>query len=157
LAELARGKGFAGALSLAMVGAVLWPVLENWKEEPKDGFPLSYYPMFSLKRPKKADFTYLVGLDADGGRHLLPHRYAGTGGLNQVRRQINRLAREGKAEGLCQRVAERLAGEKDGPFASMVTVQVVTGRYRLAQYFDGKKEPTRERVHASRPVERGAR
>jgi len=155
LAAFARGKGYASALSLLTVGAILWPIAQNWKKEPKDNFPLSYYPMFSLKRPKKADFTYLVGLDAEGNRHLLPYRYAGTGGLNQVRRQINRLAREGKAERLCRQVAERLALEADGPFSDVKTVQVVTGRYRLAEYFDGIKEPTKERVHASWPVERG--
>ncbi len=51
-------------------------------------------------------------------------------------------------------VASRVARRKKGPLASIVTVQVVTGRYRLSDYFSGKKEPLSERVLASTSVER---
>jgi hypothetical protein len=149
-----RDKGLAGAFSLLVVGAVLWPVAQNWRETARDSFPLSYYPMFSAKRRKNVSVNYLVGLDERGGRHLLPYTYAGRGGLNQARRQINRLVREGKADDLCRTVSSRVARKKKGPYAGVTTVQVVTGRYRLADYFSGKKEALSERVLASRPVER---
>lgn len=149
---LVRGKALAGAASLLTVCAVLWPVMENWREKPKDGFPLSYYPMFSAKRSKSASVTYLVGLGAEGERHSLPYTYAGTGGLNQVRRQINRVVRGGKADTLCRIVAAKVAWEER--LADVVTVQVVTGRYWLTDYFAGKRDPLSEVVRASCPVER---
>ncbi len=164
--SLAREKGFAGVFGALLVGAVLLPVVQNWREQPKDGFPLSYYPMFSLKRSDSTTVRYLVGLDARGGRHLLPHTYAGTGGLNQVRRQINKVVRGGKAETLCRLVAAKVAQADEQRFAGVTTVQVVAGRYRLTDYFAEKRgsvwermdaSRTREHVEASCPVERDLR
>ena len=143
------GKRMAGGLSLLMVGAVLWPIVENWRTEPKDSFPLSYFPMFSVKRGKEMRLAYLVGYDAQGRRYPIPYRYAGAGGLNQVRRQLNAIVRTGRAEDLCRRVAAALAGEPVGPLAEVVTVQVVTGRFCFDDYFFGNKEPLAEVVHAT--------
>jgi hypothetical protein len=152
LASLLQSKAAAGGLSLLTVGAVLWPVARNWRGKPRDGFPLSHYPMFSAKRAEVVRVNHLVGLDERGERRLLPYRYAGAGGMNQVRRQINKRVREGSADGLCRVVAARVALEET--LADVTTVQVVTGRYRLADYFSGRREPVSERVRASRPVER---
>lgn len=159
-------KGFAGLFGAFLVGAVLWPVVENWRERPRDGFPLSYYPMFSLKRADATTVRYLVGLDATGERRLLPHTCAGTGGLNQVRRQINKLVRGGEADALCKLVAADVATRDEERFAGVVTVQVVVGRYRLADFFADRRGSVWERMKASRvrevveascPVERGRR
>ena len=164
--SLAREKGVAGVFGALLVGAVLLPVVQNWRERPEDSFPLSYYPMFSLKRSDSTTVRYLVGLDADGGRHLLPHTYAGTGGLNQVRRQINKVVRGGKADTLCRLVAANVAQTDEERFAGVITVQVVFGRYRLTDFFADKggsvwermdASRTAERVEASCPVERGLR
>jgi hypothetical protein len=157
LASLARGKGLAGAASLLMIGAVLWPVTQNWRKEPKDGFPLSYYPMFSTKRSERARVHYLVGFGTRGERQPIPYTYAGTGGLNQVRRQINRVVRGGRADTLCRIVAAKVAQDEEERFAGVVTVQVVTGDYRLTDYFTGNRDPVSECVRASCPVERRRR
>jgi hypothetical protein len=151
----AAEKAYAAVVSVLTVGAVLWPLARNWSREPEDGFPLSHYPMFSARRPKEAVVNYLVGLDARGGRRLLPYTLAGTGGLNQVRRQINRAVREGRAEALCRSVASAVA-ERNDEFGEVAIVQVVTGRYRLVGYFAGEKEPVSEKVRAYRPVAGGA-
>ena len=151
---LAREKGFAGVLSALVVGAVVLPVVQNWRERPKDGFPLSYYPMFSLKRSESTTVRHLVGLDADGGRHLLPHTYAGTGGLNQVRRQINKVVRGGEADTLCRLVASRVAQEGEERFVGVITVQIVVGQYRPTDYFAEKRGSVWERMDASRSRER---
>ena len=74
--------------------------------------------------------------------------------MNQVRRQINRIVREGKADALCQTIAAKISLEEEGRFTEVATVQVVTGKYRLADYFGGNKEPLSERVRASCPVRR---
>lgn len=97
---------------------------------------------------------YLVGLTATGERRLIPYSYAGTGGLNQVRRQLGRLVRAGAAHLVCEAVAQRLAARNDGPLADVVAVQVVRGRYRLENYFAGDREPLSEHVCANRAVHR---
>jgi hypothetical protein len=154
---LVREKTLAGAASLLTVCAVLWPVVENWRKKPKDDFPLSHYPMFSAKRPKSASFTYLVGLGASGERHVLPHTHAGAGGLNQIRKHIRKAVVGGKADELARLVAARIILDEQERFSGVVTVQVVTGKYRLEDYFAGKQDPVSEVVHASCPVERGHR
>ena len=149
-----NGQRLAGAASLVIVGAVLWPVIENWRKLPRDGFPLSYYPMFSAKRSARVRVTHLVGVDAAGQRYPLSYLYAGSGGLNQVRRQIYRIVKQGQAADLCLRVALRVERRPMGLPAEIVTVQVVTGEYRLADYFRGKKAPLSEIIHASAPCGR---
>lgn len=155
--RLVEDARLARAVTLAAVGAVLWPIKENWRAEPRDSFPLSYYPMFSTRRPKRVSITYLVSVDDQGRRRHVPYLYAGRGGLNQVRRQINRMVRSGQAERLCEAVAAELARRPDARCPNVVTVQVVTGRYRLASYFAGDRAPLSERVLASHPVERASR
>jgi hypothetical protein len=147
-------RAFAGALSAALVTAVLWPLRQNWCEVPRDSYPFSYFPMFSAKRKKRVRERYLVGLDASGGRHLIPYTYLAGGGLNMVRRQLRRLVASGRADEVGRIVAARLASRPDGPLAGVVTVHVVTGEYRLADYFTGAKEPLCEQVHASCAVVR---
>ena len=155
--ELSRGKRLAALASVAMIGAVLWPSQENWRKNPHDSFPLSYYPMFSAKRRPIETFNYLVGHDAKGKRYLIQHSFAGHGGLNAVRRQINKKVREDRADDVARMVTKRLAEREDGKWSKIVKVDVVTGRYAVDDYFHGKKEPVSEKIKASRPVERSKR
>jgi hypothetical protein len=147
-------KAFAGALSAALIAGVLWPLRQNWCETPRDSYPFSYFPMFSAKRRKLVRERYLVGVDADGRHRLIPYTYFAGGGLNMVRRQLRRLVVAGRADEVGRIVAKRLATCTDEDLAGIVTVLVVTGEYRLSDYFTGMKEPLSERVHASCEVER---
>jgi hypothetical protein len=148
-------KAFAGLFSLLMIGATLSPIVENWREKPKDSFPLSYYPMFSAKRSENYQANYLVGLDARGNRHLISHKFAGSGGFNQTRRQINKVIREKQADALCRSIADKVARADKPPYTQIVTVQIVTGSFRFEDYFAGNKTPLSERVRASCRVGRG--
>jgi predicted DCC family thiol-disulfide oxidoreductase YuxK len=150
-------KAFAALLGCLLMGAVLSPIVQNWRATPKDNFPLSYYPMFSEKRRATYTVNYLVGVDGEGNRQLIPHQFAGRGGFNQTRRQINKLEREGKAGVLCRAVAGKVARKAASPYSGIVTIRVVTGRFRFADYFAGKKDPLNERVRASCQVLREAR
>lgn len=150
------GKWTAGGFSVLMVCAVLWPVAQNWREQRRDGFPLSYYPMFTARRSATVKVTHLIGVDAAGRRYQIPYTYAGSGGLNQVRRQINRVVREGRAGVLCDLVAARIAVQQTGPLTEVTRVQLVIGKYRLADYFAGETSPVSESVLASSEVGRDA-
>src|SRR5262252_8653059 len=105
---LGRSKLLAVCFSFAMIGAVLSPIRQNWRQSPQDNFPLSYYPMFSAKRRPVEIFYYFVGLDRDGGRHIIRHGLL-DGGENQVRRQLRKIIDDGNAPELAQQVAERVA------------------------------------------------
>ena len=133
---------------------MLWPVQQNWRDKPHDSFPLSYYPMFSAKREAIETFYYFVGLDKDGKRYFIPHSLAGDGGHNAVRRQIAKMAREGKADDVAQAVAKRLAARQTGKWSKIVSVSLVTGRYAVDDYFHGKKDPVSEKIRATAQVER---
>jgi len=144
-----REKGFASLFSLLLCGATLASIAQNWRPQPQDSFPFSYYPMFSQKRGDTYQVNYIVGLDAQGNRHLISHEVAGKGGFNQTRRQINKYIREKKAAELCRSVAARVGRGSEPPYPEIVTVQIVTGSYRFADYFAGNKTPLSERVRAS--------
>src|SRR5262245_41404659 len=132
-------KRFAAGFSVVLICAVLWPVQENFRAKPRDSFPMSYFPMFTDKRDGQYKLNYIVGVTAQCERVVIPFDYAGHGGFNQVRRQINRRVSEDKAEKLCRSVAKRLAKRvarnKNHPLAGVVTVQILTGRYRFDEYF----------------------
>src|SRR5262245_64024289 len=92
-----RGQLLVMCSSFALIGAVLWPIHENWRDRPKDNFPLSYYPMFSSKRDAIETFYYVVGVDAEGKRYYVPYRWISEGGGNQVRHQLRRIIKAGRA------------------------------------------------------------
>jgi hypothetical protein len=148
-------KGLAGLFSLAMIGATLSPITENWREKPTDSFPLSYYPMFSQKRAEKYQVHYMVGMDGQGNRHVIPYTFAGSGGFNQARRQLNKVVREKRADDLCNRIAARVAKATNAPYSDIVEVRIVTGSYRFVDYFAGNTAPLKETVRAKAKVQRG--
>ncbi|HLB82725.1 MAG TPA: DCC1-like thiol-disulfide oxidoreductase family protein [Gemmatimonadales bacterium] len=148
-------KGIAGALGALLLSATIAPVAQNWQREPKDNFPFSYYPMFAAKRSETYHVNYIVGLDAHGKRHTIPHAFAGDGGFNQTRRQMDKLIRTDRAATLCQTIVGELAQEGGPPFRDIATVQVVTGTFRFADYFGGNTAPLEERVQASCPFAPG--
>lgn len=149
----ASSKWAAALLSVVLMTAVLFPVTQNWVDDPRDDFPLSYYPMFSFEKGDRQRVTYLVGFGADGNRVLLPYQYAGTGGMNQVRRQMNKLLERGQALRLCRSVASRVARSGDLP-VGIHTVEIVTGTFFMTQFFGGNKVPVSENVRAQCPVQR---
>jgi hypothetical protein len=152
-AELTFPMKRAALFSLIMVLAVLSPVVQNFVPEGVDNFPLSYYPMFSYERPDTERLNYLVG-DANGMRIAIPYTQAGSGGMNQVRRQINTRVSRGQSAQLCQSVSERIARSRSAYYTRIQTVQVMTGQFDLNEYFTVSKLPRAEQVRASCPVQR---
>jgi hypothetical protein len=142
-------------VSFLVLAAVFSPIAENWKEEGSDGFPLSFYPMFTNRQGEVYRQTYLVGLDEENNRIPISYRYAGSGGFNAVRRQINRLARDDRVVDLCQSIASRVSRRRSDPLNRVERVRVVTGTYRLYDYFSLRKDtPVFEWIRAECPVRR---
>jgi hypothetical protein len=146
-------RTLAALASAALLAAVLSPIAQNWSRAPRDGFPLSHYPMFSKARSPVYRLTYVVGFDAHGGKRPLPHQLVAPGGMNQVRKQIARFlsGEEGGARALCRAVVERIERLRPPGLPRLTRVSVVTGSYRLDDYFAGERAPLRERTRASCP------
>lgn len=149
-------KPLAYAAGLGLIVVVGSPIRQNRRPPQRrvDGFPLSYYPMFSEKRSRTGTVNHLIGIDADGAEHVLSHRLAGAGGLNQVRRQITRRVREGRAGQLARTVAHNVARSVDPSAQRIERVRVVTSRHRYDDFFAGDRSPRSRRVHAEAPVPR---
>lgn len=140
--------------SAALLGVVLGPLRQNWRSTPRDGFPLSYYPMFTAKRRRHGSVTYLLGTDANGERRLLHYSYLGGGGLNQVRRQLRRIVAEGRADEAAAIVAAALEATPRRRDRYVTRVHVVTGRYRYGDFFAGQRDPASEVVHSTAAVDK---
>ncbi len=148
-------KTMSVVVSMLVLGAIAWPMAENWKPKPKDNFPLSYFPMFSAKRDSVHSLSYAVGYDANNQRCYIPYSYLGSGGFNQVRRQVNKKARQGKCDKLAEKAANRLEKCKNAPFCNLQRVEIVTGYYDLDQYFNGgSKLPLRETILTTQAIAR---
>lgn len=149
------GRKAAAVLSIALVAAVLAPLRENWHKQPQDNFPFSYYPMFTAKRSATYKVVYLVGVDAQGQERNLTYQLAGVGGFNQIRRQIDKTVRQGRAGALCKTVAAELT--RRGTDRRVVPdevkiIHVVSGHFRFEDYFSGRKAPATAEIQASCPV-----
>ncbi|MEO0330912.1 MAG: hypothetical protein AAF223_04375 [Bacteroidota bacterium] len=143
----------ATAFSILLLIVLLWPIQENWRKKPKDNFPLSYYPMFSHKRNTTYSMPYLVGYDSLQNRYFIPYQYAGTGGFNQVRRQMRQMVREDRHDELIERVAQQLGKTQRSPFDQLKRVDLVRGKYHFEDYFlHNQKAPISEKLLSTRKI-----
>jgi hypothetical protein len=122
-------RWWAGAVTTGVVGATLWPLRQYRRPEPerRDGFPLSYYPMFSEKRGQFGSVPFAIGVRADGSEFNMPYPMLGPGGVNQVRRQLSRAVARGRAERHARMIAARILERPD--CADVVEVRIVNGTY----------------------------
>jgi len=148
---MVSSKPLATMFSILILAALLWPVQENFERKPEDDFPLSYYPMFSHKRKATYSMPYVVGYDSLQNRYFIPYKYAGTGGFNQVRRQMRQMVRENRHEELIVRVAERLEDRKRAPFDKLERIELVKGKYHFEDFFlHDQREPISEKILSTR-------
>ena len=69
-----------------------------------------------------------------------------TDGENQLRKQLRRWVRQGRARELCERVARRAAGREQ--LKHLRTVAIATSKHSLQDYIDGDLRPVASRLHA---------
>jgi hypothetical protein len=151
-------KFLATILGLAIIAAVFSPVVQNWRPQPTDSFPFSYYPMFTdtgIRNDAHSE-TYLIGLDTHGTRYTIHYSYAAPGGrLVRVRGFIQRMVRRGQADQLCRSASTEIARRNASRLRPVTTLRVVTGTYNLSQYLAGNKTPLAEQVLAVCDIRRG--
>jgi hypothetical protein len=141
---------WAKLLTVVLLGAVLFPVRQNWRraERRVDGFPFSYYPMFSKRRAQHANVVYAVGVLADGSRRRLRHKVLGSGGLNQIRHQLYRVAlTESRANEYVAALVPRLAANPS--CADLVRVEIILGEFDLDACLLARQVQGNETVLAS--------
>ena len=133
------GKLLAAAFSIAVLGAMSSAVVQNWRERPRDSFPLSYFPMFSSRLNDLQTEHYIVGRDARANRYAIHHRYIIPGGsVVRIRREtIRAMVRREQSAQLCRNVSRTLAERKPRPLRSVVILEVVTGTFSLSEYLRG--------------------
>lgn len=148
-------RAWAGLVSFGIVGLVLVPMRQFLRpvDERVDGFPLSFYPMFSDHLDKYWKLSYAVGVHADGRRVNLPYHVLGTGGVNQVRKQLFRAVLRRRAAEHAQLLASRVGAHPDG--AGVVRVEIVRGEFDLDHcVLSRRTQPGSETVLASADVPR---
>jgi hypothetical protein len=160
---------WALAAGTVLAALVLSPVRHYFNGKDKteeDSFPLSTYPMFSDDRRDRTRVPHVAGFTADGERIVPHYGHFGAGGLNQVRKQVSRMVRQGRAVEVAQRYADALAAQGRRPAArgqgpaavrrrreaAIVRVEVVRSRYFFDTYYAGNTTPQVETVHARADV-----
>jgi hypothetical protein len=127
---------------------VLSPVVQNLRDEPEDGFPLSYYPMFTNPREGRTTLVHPIGIRADASEIDLPYTMAGSGGMNEVRKRMNRLVQGGGANELCRLVARRVRNRGLADQCGLTAVAIVRDTYELDQFFGVDRRPKSRRTLA---------
>jgi hypothetical protein len=138
-----------------LLSLVMCPIVQNWTKKPVDSFPLSYYPMFSKKRGETYGLYYVMAYDSLGTKKRLPYHIAGTGGFNQVRRQINKAHKIDGGRPFLKKVGKRLAKKDKSLYERLVKIELVKGYYHLENYFlRNDTLPLLERKIASYQIEK---
>jgi hypothetical protein len=143
----------AALFSAALLAVTLAPIAQNWAEAPADGFPFSYYPMFSHPVGETYRVTHVVGLDADGREHVIPYGYLGTGGLNEVRVYVERAAHQHPKQ-FCEEVAARLSARPSDDLRHVRELVVRTGAYVMESFYAGAIQARSQREHVKCRVPR---
>lgn len=148
---LAGYTAFAGVLFAPLRHYVGTPKEVKRNKIEHDSFPISTYPMFSADRKGRVTVPHVVGITSDWQRIPLHYRHYGTGGLNQVRKQIARGVRRGDAAKIAQRYANSVAKSPRRNEVDVIRVLVVRSRFSFDDYFSTNapsKLPIRESIHA---------
>lgn len=131
-----------GALALVVVSPAL-------AKPPKDGFPLSTYPMFSTNKDPKTSVDQAVAVSGGSGVTVLGPGFVGTDEVLQARATISRAVRGGApaAKALCEEIASRVARDDALDGATQVEIRNVT-HDSVAYFAGGDRQPASVRVHA---------
>jgi|SRR5690606_9515938 len=134
-----RIVAYVWGMGLVVLSA--WPA---WRDPPVDSYPLSTYPMFSVKRGQPL-IHRMVAVDRQRNQQALsPELVANTETL-QAAAAIGRAVAAGPEamRALCLEVAARVARSPD--FESARSVELRAVRYDPIEYFTAGKRPLESR------------
>src|SRR5205823_10535501 len=106
------------------------------RSSPRDGFPLSNYPMFATDVGRTAVVDTAVGVRADGWtERLSPSLVTGTNEIILAASTVSNAVVDGPAAtaSLCDEIARRVSGSRP----DVVQVRIATETFDAADYFDG--------------------
>ena len=133
-------------VAVVAVGAVLVPLSRGRAD---DSLPLSNYPMFTARRAQVTSIQRAIGVDADGGEHVLtPELTGGTVEVIHAAQTIFDAIRAGTADELCREIAARVEATGDPRTAEVV---VVTETLRRRRRSHGRR-PSARRTRRPRPL-----
>jgi len=148
-----RECSWAYLLSAVVGLAMVSPVLRS---PPVDSFPLSTYPMYSHPLSSTSRIDTLLGVDAQGARHLLSPTLIAGDPWPILAVEVMGKARRGAGPArrrLCAGAAERVAAAPGQ--GEIVSLEFVTEVYDSRAYFGrGETEPSSRQVLARCEVER---
>jgi hypothetical protein len=144
-----RHAGIVGIVAVVAVALViLSPAL---RASPRDGFPLSNYPMFATDVGREARVDTAVGLRADGSTATLsPGLVTGTDEVILAASTVTNAVAGGPATAaaLCAEIAGRVAASR----RDVTQVRLATETYDAVDWFAGHKNPSSVDVHITCPV-----
>lgn len=92
--------------------------------------------MFSNPRRAVERIDYVQGVDEQSQRHTLNYHLWATGGMNQARSQIRRMARHAKScNKACKQIAKRIKRQRP----EIHTIEITRGHFDPLRYF-GQRE-----------------
>ncbi|MDZ7679185.1 MAG: hypothetical protein U5K29_11600 [Acidimicrobiales bacterium] len=141
------------ALAAVLVAAMVAPAVID---PPRDGFPLSTYPMFAFDRGSVTSVTTAVGVTDAGGRvRLSPYLLAGADEAILAVRTARIAVAEEDTDRWCEEVASRVAASSGASVSSerVVAIEVVTETHDASATLAGSAEPLRIVLHTTCPVE----
>jgi hypothetical protein len=142
-------RGRAIAVTTAVVVLVLLsPALRS---SPRDGFPLSNYPMFATDAGRTAVVDTARGLRTDGSTVTLsPRLVTGTDEVILAASTVSNAVAGGadRTARLCDEIAGRVGGSRP----DVVQVRIATETVDAVDWFDGHTTASDVEVRATCPV-----
>ncbi len=141
-----RGRAIAVTTAVVVL-VVLSPALRG---APRDGFPLSNYPMFATDVGRTAVVDTARGLRTDGTTVTLsPRLVTGTDEVILAASTVSNAVAGGadRTARLCDEIAARLTSTPD-----VVGVRIATETLDAVDWFDGATTPSAVEVRATCPV-----
>ena len=142
-----RGRVVA-VITAVVVLVLLSPALRS---SPRDGFPLSNYPMFATDVGRTAVVDTARGLRPDGSTVTLsPELVSGTGEIILAASTVTNAVAGGpdRTMRLCAEIAGRLGASRP----DVVQVRIATETLDAVGWFEGDTEPRSVEVRATCPV-----
>lgn len=139
----------AAVVTLGFTLATLAPMVPDAEGRKSDGFPFSWYPMFSQARPARERVTWVRARLGDGTTRPVSVVYWTRGGLTEGRSQLEAAIRGGPAamDRFCGRLAETLGRRRRGWEARVEGLELLRSTWTLEGYFaSDTPTPLDERV-----------